>query len=243
MKIKIGPYTNWFGPYQLAEALCFWVRKVPDEHGFPTKPDWVHSFGEWLAHGNIKPETKVGESYKWDNDRSVTWHYKFLTWVDSKKKRKVKIRIDRYDTWGMDSTLSMIIVPMLKQLKATKHGSPYIEAEDVPKHLHPDPDCIKFSEDGKPIKWDPDYKVHERWDWVLDEMIYAFECALDDDWDNQFYSGEHDIYWQKKENGLSEMVHGPKDTWTVDRDAMKAAWDRRDNGRRLFAKYFHNLWD
>jgi hypothetical protein len=48
---------------------------------------------------------------------------------------------------------------------------------------------------------------------------------------------------KKQENGLSEMKHGPNDTFTVDQDALKAAWDRRNNGRRLFAKYYHNLWD
>jgi hypothetical protein len=71
----------------------------------------------------------------------------------------------------------------------------------------------------------------------------AFECELDEGWEDQFNSGEHDIFWEKQENGLSEMKHGPNDTFTVNREALKAAWARRDNGRRLFAKYYHNLWD
>ena len=34
MKVKIGPYKNWFGPYQLAELLCFWAKEtVVDEYG------------------------------------------------------------------------------------------------------------------------------------------------------------------------------------------------------------------
>lgn len=48
MKVKIGPYKNWFGPYQLAEKLCFWAKEtVVDEHGMKSKPDYVHNFGEW----------------------------------------------------------------------------------------------------------------------------------------------------------------------------------------------------
>ena len=47
MKIYIGPYKSWIGPYQIAEALCFWVKRVPDEHGIKRKPDWVHDFGQW----------------------------------------------------------------------------------------------------------------------------------------------------------------------------------------------------
>ncbi len=32
MKIYIGPYKNWVGPYQIAEALCFWAKNVEDEY-------------------------------------------------------------------------------------------------------------------------------------------------------------------------------------------------------------------
>ena len=244
MKIKIGPYRSWFGPYQLAEALCFWVRAVPDKDGIKSKPDWVHSFGDLLAHGQLIPEPKIGEISSWASEElPQTWLYKFLSWIDSKKTRKVKIHLDRYDTWSMDHTLALIIVPMLKQLKATKHGSPFVDLEDAPEHLHPSPDRIKLSEEGNVESWDVDDKTHDRWDWVLDEMIHAFECELDEDWENQFYSGEPDIQWLKLENGCSEMKRGPNDTWSVDREAMTKAMDRRNNGRRLFAKYYHNLWD
>ncbi len=243
MKIKIGPYKNWFGPYQLAEALCFWAKDIKDEHGFPAKPDWVHKFGEWLAYGNIQPEPEVGEARTWNEDRNPTLLHKLLLWIDSKKRRKVSIKIDRWDTWSMDHTLAMIIVPMLIQLKNTKHGSPCVNNEDVPEHLRPDPNRIKLSEEGKIEDWDVDNTVHERWNWVLDEIIYAFECELNEDWESQFYSGDHDIFWEKQENGLFEMKNGPNDTWTVDRQGMDEAWARRKNGLRLFAKYYHALWD
>ncbi len=48
MKVVIGPYTTWIGPYQIAEKLCFWAKPVPDEIGMKRKPDWVHDFGTWL---------------------------------------------------------------------------------------------------------------------------------------------------------------------------------------------------
>ena len=44
MKVHIGPYKNWFGPYQLAEKLLFWMDKDKD--------DKVHDFGSWLAGEN-----------------------------------------------------------------------------------------------------------------------------------------------------------------------------------------------
>ena len=94
MKVKIGKYKNWVGPYQLAEALCFWVKEVPDEHGFKNKPKWVHKFGEWLAYGSVKPDIRLGEVTSWGDERSETLLCKFLSWIYSKRERKIKVRID-----------------------------------------------------------------------------------------------------------------------------------------------------
>jgi hypothetical protein len=120
MKIDIGPYKNWVGPYQIAEKILFWIPKYDEKNCFEyTKAydKYVHPFGEWLAE---------------DKNGNDSWLTKFCQWIESKRKRKMKIRIDHYDTWSMDSTLATIILPMLKQLKATKHGSGYVELEDVP---------------------------------------------------------------------------------------------------------------
>ena len=38
--------------------------------------------------------------------------------------RTEKIHIDPWDTWSMDYTLALIILPMLNQLKESKHGAP-----------------------------------------------------------------------------------------------------------------------
>ena len=50
-------------------------------------------------------------------------------------KQKTKIKINSWDTWSMDYTLAHIILPMLKQLKKTHHGAPYVDNTDVPKKL------------------------------------------------------------------------------------------------------------
>jgi hypothetical protein len=46
-------------------------------------------------------------------------------------ERKVSIRIDRWDTYDMDQTLAMLIVPMLKQLKESKQGAPNTDSADL----------------------------------------------------------------------------------------------------------------
>lgn len=197
MKVYIGPYCNWIGPYQIAEKILFWMDKEEDER--------VHNFGEWLAD---------------------TWVGKFCDWIHSKKERKVKVRIDKYDTWNMDHTLALIVLPMLIQLKTTKHGSPYTDDEDVPEHLRSNPNRIKMDEhDVHKVKsWDADDTIHDRWNWVMDEMIYAFEMELDEDWEMEIY----------KRGGES---------WTDEKFAeRKVINDRIANGFRLFGKYYRGLW-
>lgn len=238
MKVKIGNYTNWFGPYQLAELLMFWVPKEKDEYGFPHTADRVHKFGEWLAHGSVEPELEVGEIRSWNRDRPTTWLYKFLSWIHSKKERTIKVHIDRWDTWSMDHTLALIVLPMLKQLKETKHGAPYVDLKDVPKELHGKKLTKKQKDNGE-----LDDKHFERWDWVLDEMIFAFDSKVDDDWEEQFETGEYDLQWKKLEDGNSQMVHGPNHTAKTDWESRKKYEERISNGFRLFGKYYEALWD
>ena len=179
MKVKIGTYTNWFGPYQLAELLCFWVKDVKDESGMKSKPDWVHNFGEWLAYGSVEPDPEVGDIRSWDRERHDTLLSRFLTWIHSKRKRTMKVHIDRWDTWSMDHTLGYIVLPMLKQLKETKHGAPFVDNNDVPKELRSDA-----------IEGDIGVTHHLKWDWVIDEMIFAFETkgGSSEDWEDQFHT-------------------------------------------------------
>ena len=238
MKVRIGPYKDWFGPYQLAELLCFWAKPVEDEYGMKSKPDWVHNFGEWLAHGSVEPEPEVGDIRSWGDDRPTTWLYKFLTWIHSKKERTIKVHIDPWDTWSMDDTLAHIILPMLKQLKDTKHGAPYVDLKDVPKELHGKKLTKKQKDNGE-----LDDKHFERWDWVLDEMIFAFDSKVNDGWEEQFETGTSDIQWKTLEGGMSEMVRGPNDTREYDWEGRKKYEARIANGFRLFGKYYQNLWD
>jgi hypothetical protein len=248
MKVNIGPYTRWFGPYQLAEKLCFWVKPIKDEWGFEDKPDWVHSFGEWLAHGSVLPEpTPDNPISKWKDDRPLTLLYKFMQWLHDRKQRKVQVRIDPWDTWSMDHTLAYIVVPMLEQLQKTKHGSPFVDDKDVPKHLR-STNAPMLSEKEKD-RGGVDDLHFQRWDWVLGEMIFAFRSKLDDNWEDQFTSGT--IEWTSKvvdfdENGkpkMHELLKGPNDTYQIDMKGMQAYQKRISDGFRLFGKYYENLWD
>lgn len=158
----------------------------------------------------------------------------------SKKERKISIRIDPYDTWNMDHTLAMIIHPMLIQLKETKHGSPFVPDEEVPEELR------SYNAPPKENEWDIDENWHKRWNWALDEMIWAFGQIAEGDWELQYHTGESDIFWEETEiNGepLYEMKRGPNDTHHFDKEGYEKHWKRIQNGTRLLGLLFSGLWD
>lgn len=218
MKVYIGPYKNWVGPHQIANAILFWMDRNDDR---------VYNFGEQL-----------------DKIPGLT---KFCLWVEKHRRQRINVRIDKHDTWSMDHTLAHIILPMLKQLQETKHGSPLVDDDDVPDELK------SINASPKENDWDVDDNHFKRWDWVLGEMIFAFECELKEDWDEEFWSGE----WGKTEfvetdegyidplTNKSEKMYTMTNTGnrTCDWEARQKVQDRISNGFRLFGKYYQNLWD
>jgi hypothetical protein len=226
MRVEIGPYVNWFGPYQLAEKLCFWVKPKKDEDGFKSVPEWVHNFGTWLA------EDENG------NDSKLT---KFLSWIDSKRKRKIYVRIDNYDLWNMDQTLAIIILPMLKKFRKEFRGAPFVDDEDVPENL-------RSTNSKKDEEGHLDANHHRRWEWVLDEMIWAFEqLHPSSNWEDQFSSGKIDLVsepvsWDADGNVKEyKLVRGPEHTYKFDAEGAKKHQERIKRGTLLFGKYFQNL--
>lgn len=208
MRVHFGPYKNWVGPYQVSD----WFQKI----GF--SEETCDGIGDWLA--------------------ARKYFVNFLEWISKRRKRKIEVRIDDYDTWGMYETLSVIIAPMLRQLKESKHGYPMVDNKDVP---------VELRTKGKKLT----DKDEAKWDWVLNEMIFAFEqyearVQVDYDWEEQFSSGEIDMQMKEVEmNGvkLHTLEKGPNHTYQIDTEGMKKYSDRIKNGFELFGKYYLNLWD
>ena len=241
MKVYINNYKDhWISPYTMLDYAFFWTdwskcarwkleQSLEDQQRekslFVERPDWCEKLADRLV-----PISKA------------------IQWVWSKVDRKINyVKIDRWDTWSMDHTLAYIILPMLKQLKKDKHGSPFVDDEDVPEELK------STSAPPKENDWDTDANHFARWDWVMDEMIFAFEHKVDDSWKDAYHSGEHDLLWipvdkegnevAKGEHKFYQMTHGPKDTYKCDYEGMKIVENRMKNGFRLFGKYYEGLWD
>ncbi|NDD53479.1 hypothetical protein EBZ39_06330 [bacterium] len=188
MKVFIGPYKNWWGPYQIADLLQY--------VGFSKSR--THRIGRWLA------DTSLAD---------------LCEWIHARRKRSVKITVHDYDVWGMDNTIALIALPLLKRLKEKKQGSPHVDDEDVPEHLR--------SINAKPLTEEeansgyPDNNFHLRWDWVIDEIIWGFENMIADD------AGEIDFYENNK----------------LDPEAHRKFHDRIQNAMCLFGKYLQGMWD
>lgn len=237
MKVYINCYKDhWISPYTIIDYVFFWtdwskcsrkkgIPSLEDEKNYVEHPEWVEKATDYL--------TPISRAIQW------VWHK-----VDPKIDY---VKIDRWDTWSMDHTLSHIILPMLKQLHATKHGAPLVDDEDVPEELK------STSAPPKENEWDTDDNHFKRWDYVLEEMIFAFEHKVDDSWEDAYRSGNIDTIWvpvdakgnevPKGEHKYFQMKDGPNHTYECDYDGMKVVHDRMQNGFRLFGKYYQSLWD
>jgi len=220
MKIYLSNYRyHWISPYTILEHIFFWTdwskcgrnKGVIEDKDYVDHPEWVERWANRITP--ISTSIRV-----------------VLDFIHPPIKY---VKIDRWDTWSMDHTLAHIILPMLKQLNETKHGAPYTEDDDVPEYLR------SHMAQPKENEWDTDSLHFMRWDWILAEMIWAFEQELKDDDEHQFFDdsecGDEKFPWDKDGQYVSKIK--------VDNEGLEAHQKRKANGFKLFGKYYQNLWD
>ena len=151
--------------------------------------------------------------------------------VGERLDRRINIHIDNYDTWNMDHTLAMIIVPLLKQLKETGHGAPgdMVEFQQTSNQAQ---DSFPFYAEGDDAAWDAG---HARWHSILDEMIWAFEQVIDPK-EDQFWIEKPMLDWEADDIPLAK--HG-----VFDRKGFEEYSNRIDRGLQYFGQYYRGLWD
>ena len=245
MKVYIGPYTN--------------NRYVADFHykymNKKYKYDWEES--------STRLEKLLEKLEGW----CQTVFDATINKLISKRKRKINVRIDNYDTWSMDHTLAHIALPMLKQLRDTKHGSPFVDKEDLPEHLrfseresavfdhgHYDKTLNATEEELEAV----DEKFQSQWLWVIDQMIWSFEQELDEDeGDKNFYEpyAPDEVIKPRMINVVNKdgtTLEKEWPNWSEERERERGKFNkekfdtyhkRKQNGFTLFGKYYQNLWD
>ena len=201
MKVYINKYrSHWISPYTVLEKVFFWREIDYDE---PIIEKWSD---------RLNPICVAIQ--------------KVLDFIHPKINY---VKIDHWDTWSMDYTLSYVVVPMLKQLQETKHGAPSVDDEDVPVELR------STSAPSKENEWDTDENWHKRWDWVMAEMIWAFEQNLDNNSEEKFFNDSN----VDDKSSIMDQISKIK----IDHEGLRAHQDRKQNGFRLFGKYYQGLWD
>lgn len=224
MRVNIGPYPNNHWSTSRLEIRWYQWRynkfylSVDEHDGWDRAFEGFCSAWQWVLNHTVNPLVR-------------------------NRERRIEVRIDPHDTWSMDTTLGHIILPMLRQLKATKHGSPWVEDEDAPP----------FKKRKKRKSADEHDDIHERWNWVLDEMIWAFEqvIAADDGMSNYYvpYGPDEELergYFENAATGEKKYLLTEEETRKMgryDRDLHKAYQDRVNRGLAFFGKYYQNLWD
>jgi hypothetical protein len=202
--------NHWVSPYVILTKVCFWEKD--EDRIYNLKEEDNNPYAPWVKR--LEPICQA-------------WQ-KFLDFVHP---RINYVKIHNPDTWSMDHTLADIILPMLRQLQATKHGAPHVDDADVPEYLQ------SHMAQPKEHEWDTDSLWFMRWDWVLAEEIWAFEQLVNEDAESQFF--DHSEVDRTKKPWDSEEYKKVK----YDKEGHAAWQARMDNGFRLFGKYYRCHWD
>jgi len=92
------------------------------------------------------------------------------------RNQRITVEIEPHDVWSLDWTLAQIIHPGLIMLKQQKNGAPWVDPEDVPDELRPTTEELaNYEEDAR-----TDELWFDRYDYILDEMIWAFDRIKQD---------------------------------------------------------------
>jgi len=227
MKVHIGPYPRHF-------SSRLFQNHMNQKYGF----DW--------------PSKREYTKYELFLDRAddfinpVLWKITRLF----EQERKIKVKIERSDVWDAHSTLAYIILPILQEIRKDANGSPFVDDDDVPAGLK--------STDAPPLTEEQKNTGHvdalhfDRWNYVLDQMIFSFENIVDESWQEKFHTGviSRETVPQDKDGNdcdeLDAVIYEwralPDDTSQFDKEGYQEYDARIQNGLILFGKYYRSLW-
>ena len=165
--------------------------------------------------------------------------------------RKINVKIDRYDTWGLDHTLACVILPALIQIRDNKHGVPSEFVQRVGGDFDNNLVFDFIKEDDNEV-FDA---LCNKWNETLDKMIWSFlQLSIEDDYDNQYHHGKMETDWVESDHTYTDPITGkvektyqmidknPDGHW-YDSVGHQLHEDRIQEGLDLFAKYYRSLWD
>ncbi len=159
--------------------------------------------------------------------------------------RKLNIRVDNWDTYSLDHTLALIILPSLIQLKNQMYGIPneFYSGSDSSSQY-----AFDFYIEGDNAACDLGVAS---WNATLDKMIWSFQQISLEDYEDKYYHGTPEIDWKPLEKDhpnydptqeFVEMIDKNPDEHWYDYVGNQLHDERIQEGVDLFAKYFRSLW-
>lgn len=155
--------------------------------------------------------------------------------------KKCVVEVGYGDEWNADWTIATIVLPLLKKLKEKKQGAPFVDEGDVPEHLRP---LGSVSKDDPNFPW-KDENFFKRWEYALDEMIFAMqEIANDNENEPPYHTKQGEMLFGEIDavTGFGEITFEGWETTPESVAANKAYHERIRKGCMLFGKYFQSLW-
>lgn len=154
------------------------------------------------------------------------------------KPSTIEVLIEPRDLWGLDHALAHIIHPALVALNKVKQGAPYTEDSDVPEHLQ--------STSAPPVEfeYETDDLHFARWDWIMQEMIWAF---------GQIATAQKDAPVPYKHVGEMQTRDNPDGSCTLLNTGLETIPEkmqelleynaRVQHATMMFGKYYNHLFD
>ena len=152
--------------------------------------------------------------------------------------RKNHVVCSERDAWEADWTIPQMVLPLLLQVKKDKRGAPFVDDVYVPEEL------LSTACAPKENKWDTDDNWFKRYEYVLDEIIFAMQEVAND------YENEPEMFEKVREMTFGEIdpktMTGELDTGLEiipHMEALNKAYHARiQNGLMLFSVFFTSLW-
>lgn len=142
----------------------------------------------------------------------------------TKTPRKIKIRLDEWDTFSAYTDLALIIHPLLLKIKEAKSGVPMW--------------CLREVGAGPNYSDEELERARVVWHNTLDQMIWSFyELSADE---TNEPSSPGDLKWD--EDGIGSRVNWTPEEVAKWREEFSAYQEKLKKGLILFGEHYQCLW-
>jgi hypothetical protein len=141
-----------------------------------------------------------------------------------KGRRKIKVRIHKYDLWSLDDTFAHIILPAMKKYKKKIRGVP---------------SCMFENADDE--RWE---EAEKKWEDILDCIIWSMEETINEKNDPGGLEKMKRTVVKDKDGSKSVQFSWENEADREEYRKNRKEYDERlQKGYDLFGKHFSHFWN